>query len=90
MKLAAKWIDGALDDAIAEQLHQFARLIGQARSVANVDDARAHAIPVVDGTHLVVVAGLVPHAVQKAANDKFVVTAPVPYGHGDAGDFAVD
>ena len=38
MEFAAKWIDGTLDDAIAEQLNKLARLIGQARSVTNVDD----------------------------------------------------
>ena len=45
----------------------------------DVDNAGAHAVPVVDGAHLVVIAGLVPRAVQKAANDELVVTAPVPY-----------
>ena len=64
MELAAKWIDGALDDAIAEELNKLARLIGQARSVANIDNARAHAIPVVDGANLAVVTGLVPGAMQ--------------------------
>lgn len=90
MELAAKWIDGALDDAIAEQLNKLARLIGQARSVANVDDARAHTIPVVDGTNLAVVTGLIPGAVQQASHDKLVVSAPVPYRHGDADDLAID
>ena len=90
MELTAKWIDGALDDAIAEQLNKLARLIGQARSVANVDDARAHTIPVVDGANLAVVTGLIPGAMQQASHDKLVVSAPVPYRHGDADDLAID
>ena len=39
---------------------------------------------------MVVIAGLVPRAVQKAANDELVVTAPVPYRHGNAGNLAID
>ena len=90
MEFAAKWIDGTLDDAIAEQLNELTCLIGQARSVANIDNARAHAVPVIDGANLAGVTGLIPGAMQQASHDKLVVSAPVPYRHGDAGNFAID